>query len=323
MSAIERAGAERHVDSLNALKVFSRAAELRSFTEAGQQLGLSASAVGKAVARLEDRLGVRLFRRSTRSITLTHEGQQFLESCRRIFFEINAIEYGFAKAKGSPRGRLRVSLPLVGMLMMPTLSRFMRAYPDVELDMDFNDHLVDVVNDGFDVVVRTGDASDSRLISRTLGTYRLQIVGAPSYFERAGTPMVPNDLLQHACLHHKYPTSGKLQRWPLITPASGNDISLPLTGASSTVEPLIALAEAGVGIACVPDFATLEQVADGRLATVLNAYVEHSGVFRAVWPSSPYVSPKMRVFVDFLAANLLPAQTSPLPTQAIAASKAG
>lgn len=295
------------VDSLNALKVFSRAAELRSFTDAGQQLGLSSSAVGKAVARLEKRLGVRLFHRSTRSITLTQEGQQFLESCRRIFSEIDAIESGFAQSKGAPKGRLRVSLPMVGMLMMPTLSGFMRAYPEIELDLDFSDHLVDVVNDGFDVVVRTGDASDSRLIARTLGAYRLQLVGAPSYFARAGTPSKPEDLLNHACLHHRYPTSGKLQRWPLVTPASGNDVALPVTASASTVEPLIALAEEGLGVTCVPNFAIRRQLADGSLVTVLDEYVEHSGVFRAVWPSSPYVSPKLRVFVDFLAANLLPA----------------
>src|SRR5471030_1859804 len=105
-----------NLDNLSALKVFSRAAETRSFTEAGNQLGLSSSAVGKAVARLEQRLGVRLFHRSTRSITLTEEGEQFLESCRRIFAEVEAIETGFAHAKGVPRGRLRVSLPLVGTL---------------------------------------------------------------------------------------------------------------------------------------------------------------------------------------------------------------
>lgn len=147
--------------------------------------------------------------------------------------------------------------------------------------------------------MRTGDASDSRLIARTLGAYRLQLVGAPSYFARAGTPSKPEDLLNHACLHHRYPTSGKLQRWPLVTPASGNDVALPVTASSSTIEPLIALAEEGLGVTCVPDFAIRRQLTDGGLVTVLDEYVEHSGVFRAVWPSSPYVSPKLRVFVDF------------------------
>ncbi|WP_449491301.1 LysR family transcriptional regulator [Caballeronia sp. M23-90] len=294
------------MDSLNALRIFSSAAEFRSFTETAQRLGISPSAVGKAVARLEARVGVRLFHRSTRSITLTQEGQQFLDGCRRIFSEIDALESGFAQSRGAPSGRLRVSLPMIGMLMMPTLSAFMRSFPEIELDMNFSDYLVDVVNDGFDVVVRTGEATDSRLVARTLGAYRLQLVGASVYFDQAGTPDEPSDLLGHACLHHRYPTSGKLQRWPLMNAGTPLDLTLPVTASSSTVEPLIALAEAGMGITCVPDFAIRRQVLDGSLSVVLDRYTEHSGVFRAVWPYSPYPSPKLRVFVDFLAKNLLP-----------------
>src|ERR1700712_2660388 len=118
------------VDSLGALTAFVRTAETRSFTEAGRQLSLSSSAIGKAVARLEERLGVRLFHRSTRSITLTQEGKIFLDSCRRIFKEIDTVELEFAQSKGAPQGRLRVSLPMVGMLMMPSIGSFIRTYPD-------------------------------------------------------------------------------------------------------------------------------------------------------------------------------------------------
>ena len=297
MSRMEAPG----LDSLGALSAFMRAAEARSFTEAGRQLSLSSSAIGKAVARLEERLGVRLFHRSTRTITLTQEGRLYLESCRRIFAEIEAVEMEFAQTKGAPKGKLRVSLPLVGMLMTPTLTAFMRAYPDIELDMEFTDHLVDVIDGGFDVVVRTGEASDSRLMARTVGKYRLEVVGAPAYFARAGTPQTPLDLVHHACLHHKYPTSGRLQPWPF---AAGHDVVLPNTAAASTIEPLVAFAEQGLGLACVPDFAIRRHVAEGRLQVVLGAFIDHSGVFRAVWPSSRFLSPKIRVFVDFLAAHL-------------------
>jgi len=292
------------LDSLGALTAFVRAADTRSFTDAGRQLGVSSSAVGKAVARLEERLGVRLFHRSTRSIALTQEGKLFLDSCRRIFAEIEAVEQEFAQTKGAPTGKLRVSLPLIGMLMMPTLGQFMRAYPDIELDMDFTDHLVDVIDGGFDVVVRTGEATDSRLMARTLGNYRLEVAGAPAYFARAGTPETPADLLHHTCLHHRYPTTGKLQRWPFARTASGVEVDLPVSAAASTIEPLVSLAEAGVGLVCVPDFAIRRQLAEGSLTTVLGEHIEHKGVFRAVWPSSRYVAPKLRVFIDFLAANL-------------------
>lgn len=301
------------MDSLGALTVFMRTAEARNFTDAGRQLSLSSSAVGKAVSRLEERLGVRLFHRSTRSMTLTQEGKLFLESCRRIFSEIETVELEFAQTRGAPKGKLQVSLPLVGTLMMPTLSQFMLAYPDIQLEMDFTDHIVDVIEGGYDVVVRTGEARDSRLMARTLGAYRLEVVGSPTYFARAGWPATPEDLTAHACLHHKFPTSGKLQRWPFARTALGHDVALPITAASSTVEPLISLAQFGVGVACVPDFAIRPQIADGSLVTILGDYIDHTGVFRAVWPSSRYLSPKVRAFVDFLAGHLF-AETQPALT---------
>lgn len=294
-----------NLDNLSSLKVFTRAAEAHSFTEAGNQLGLSSSAVGKAIARLEQRLGVRLFHRSTRSVRMTEEGQRFLESCRRIFSEIEAIETGFAETKSRPSGRLRVSLPSVGTLMIPTLTGFMVAYPEIELDLHFSDHLVDVVNDGFDVVVRTGDATDSRLIARSLGNYHLQLVGSPAYFKRAGVPKRPEELAKHVCLHHRFATNGKLERWPLKAIAGADDVAVPVMSTCSSIEPLIALAEAGLGIVCVPDFVWRRQQADGSLVQVLAEHTEHTGTFRAVWPASPYLSPKLRAFVDFLSVHLL------------------
>jgi DNA-binding transcriptional LysR family regulator len=292
----------RHTDSLGALDAFVRAAEARSFTAAGRQLGVSSSAIGKAVARLEQRLGVRLLHRSTRSVTLTPEGALFLERCRRIFSEIETAETELAQTQGAPRGRLRVSLPLAGMLMMPTLGAFMQAYPEIELDLDFTDRLVDVIEEGFDAVIRAGEVSDSRLMSRFLGVFRLQLVAAPDYLARRGVPRTPEDLAGHACLQHRFATSGKFEPWPLR-----REIALPATAVANTIEPLIALAEQGLGIACLPDFAIRRQVEDGRLAVVLADHTAHEGVFRLLWPSSRYPSPKLRVFVDFLARNLFPA----------------
>src|SRR5256886_11126238 len=160
------------MDSLGSLNAFVRAAEARNFTVAGRQLGVSSSAVGKAVARMEERLGVRLFHRSTRSITLTAEGALVLDWSRRIFSEIEAAELGLSQTHEAPRGTLRVGLPLVGMLMIPTLAAFMRTYPEIMLDLDFSDRIIDVIEEGFDAVVRFADAGDTRLMSRALGTYR-------------------------------------------------------------------------------------------------------------------------------------------------------
>ena len=292
------------MDSLGALNIFVQAAEARSFTIAGRQLGVSSSAVGKAVARLEARLGVRLFHRSTRAITLTPEGAMFLERCRRIFCEMEAAELELSQTRAHPSGVLRVSLPLVGMLMMPTLSAFMRAWPDVELDLDFTDRLVDVIEEGFDAVIRTGEGSDSRLMTRTLGGFRYKLVGAPDYFEEHGVPQTAADLRHHRCLHHRYRSTGKLEEWFLIDDTGTPVQDIPRAAVSSAIEPLLYMAERGLGIACLPDFAVRDRLTEGTLVSVLDGAVRHSGVFRILWPSSRHLSPKLRAFVDFIADSL-------------------
>jgi DNA-binding transcriptional LysR family regulator len=197
-------------------------------------------------------------------------------------------------------------MPLNGMLMVPTLGDFIRAYPDIDLDIEFTDSFVDVVDGGYDVVLRSGEVSDSRLKSRRLGTYQFEIVGSPNYFARAGVPFKPEDLLEHACLHRKHPTTGKLHPWPFAPSAMANDLVLPTTAMASTLDALVHLAESGVGIACVPNFCARGQIADGSLVNVLKEYVDRVEVVRAMWPSSRYQSPKLRAFIDFLAGNLLP-----------------
>jgi DNA-binding transcriptional LysR family regulator len=294
------------MDSLGSLNAFVRAAEARSFTVAGRQLGLSSSAIGKAVARMEERLGVRLLHRSTRSITLTAEGARFLERCRRIFSEIEAAELELSQTHEAPRGTLRVGLPLVGMLMMPTLVAFMKAYPEVTLDLDFSDRVVDVIEEGFDAVVRFADAGDSRLMSRALGTYRRRLVAAPAYLAARGVPLTPDDLKAHACLGHRFPTSGKFERWPLRPEQAGIEGELPKAAVASTLEPIIFMAEQGMGVAYLPDFAIGRQLREGALVTVLDDYTDRTGPLRILWPSNRHLAPKLRAFVDFLAANLVP-----------------
>jgi DNA-binding transcriptional LysR family regulator len=293
------------MDSLGSLNAFVRAAEARSFTVAGRQLGVSSSAIGKAVARMEERLGVRLLHRNTRRNTLTAEGARFLERCRRIFSEIEAAELELSQTHEAPRGTLRVSLPLVGTVMMPTLVAFMRVYPEIKLDLDFSDRVVDVIEEGFDAVVRFADVGDSRLMSRALGTYRRRLVAAPAYLAAKGVPLTPADLKAHACLHHKFPTSRKFERWPLQPEHADIESELPKTAVASTLEPLIYMAEQGLGIAYLPDFAIARQLRERLLVTVLDDYTDLSGPLRVLWPSSRHLAPKLRAFVDFLAANLV------------------
>lgn len=290
------------VDNIGPLNVFMIVAETRSFVRTGEALGVSSSAVGKTMARLEKRLGVRLFHRNTRSIAITAEGVMFLERCRRIFSEIEAAEQELSQTMAAPRGRLRVSLPLAGMLFMPTITKFMRLFPEVTIDLDFTDRLVDVIEEGFDAVVRTGEVIDSRLMVRTLGKFSHRIVGSKDYFTRFGVPERPQDLSAHICLHHKYPSSGKLERWPLD--ASEGKLELPVSSMASTLEPLISMAEEGLGLACLPLFTIGRQIDDGKLVAVLDKHIEDVGEFRILWPSSRHLSPKIQAFVKFMAENL-------------------
>ncbi|AQZ93360.1 LysR family transcriptional regulator [Halopseudomonas phragmitis] len=292
------------MESLNSIAFFVQAAETRSFSEAGRNLGVSSSAVGKSVSRLEERLGVRLFHRSTRSITLTAEGTLFLERCRRILCEVEAAELELAETQQAPRGRLRISLPLVGMLVMPALTAFMHRYPAIELDVDFSDRLVDVIEEGFDVVMRTGKPADSRLMSRPLGNYRLKLVASPDYLASHGTLEVPADLAHHACLQHKFPSTGKFEPWPLKRAEDASEWVLPASMVCNTSAALMDVAVAGLGIACLPDFMVRRAIERGELTPVLDAYIEHQGTFRLLWPSSKHLSPKLRVFIDFMVETL-------------------
>lgn len=291
------------MESLSSLNVFVHVAETRSFVAAGRILGVSASAVGKSIARMETKLNVRLFHRSTRSVTLTAEGALFLERSRRIVAELEAAESELSQLSESPRGRLRLSLPQVSTLLLPVLGEFMRRYPDIELDLDFTDRIVDVVEEGFDAVVRTGQMADSRLSMRKLGTFHHLLVGAPAYFAEHGVPGEPQDLLNHRCLHFRFPNSGKLEQWPF--PAH-QDLTLPVSMVCNNIETRQCFALQGLGIACLPDFSIRKELARGQLVTVLDQYVKRSADFFILWPSGGYMTPKLRVLIDFLSERVFP-----------------
>lgn len=210
------------LDSLSGITAFVQVAETRSFTEAGRLLEISSSAVGKSVARMEERLGVRLFHRSTRSVTLTAEGEMFLERCRRIIQEAEQAEIELSQLAESPRGKLRISVPLQNTLMFPLLSGFMQAYPQIELDVDLSDRMVDVIEEGFDAVIRTGQPSDSRLMSRKLGEYKLELVASRPIWRGTGAPRTRiNCVTMPACCTNSPPAvrwnAGRCARRRLTT----------------------------------------------------------------------------------------------------------
>lgn len=286
------------MEKMSGMEIFAHVAQTRSFIATGRAKGISSSAVSKSISRLEERLGVRLFQRSTRSVRLTSEGEVFLERCQRIFSEVQAAEDELSAMTQQPRGRLRIGLPLAGGLMLPMISSFMVRYPDIELDLDFSDRLTDVIEEGMDVVIRGGELSDSRLISRRLGSFRLCIVGSEDYFARHGTPDCPDALAGHACLHYRFPSSGKIAWWPLKTSLG---TSVPSTLICSSLEALLFMVKEGRGIACLPDYSIKDALDNGELRTVLDGYIAHITTFHILWPSARQMTPKVRAFVDHVA----------------------
>jgi DNA-binding transcriptional LysR family regulator len=185
--------------------------------------------------------------------------------------------------------------------VLPVLADFMRAYPAVELDLSFTDRMVDVVEEGYDAVVRTGELLDSRLSSRQLGSFATVIVGSPAYFAQHGVPQRPADLAGHPCMHYRFPNSGKLEVWPLLREAGEAEPRLPTSMICDNAETRVWFALQGLGIACLPAFAVRAELAAGTLRTVLDDYVDRTITFRLLWPSGRHLTPRLRAFIDFMA----------------------
>lgn len=292
------------VESLSGLNAFVTAAQLGSFVAASERLCVSASAIGKSVARLEASLGVSLFNRSTRSLSLTEEGLLFFERSQRIVRELEEAEQELSRLMAAPRGRLRLSFPAIGYhLLLPLLPGFTARYPEIELDLDFNDRLVDVIGEGYDAVLRSGEFADSRLKTRRMGGFRFRLVGAVDYFHQHGIPLRPADLTRHNCLLYRFAGSGQIQAWHFD---SDNEPPLSPAGALvfNNLEAQISAARRGLGLIYVPDFAVADYLASGELQSVLDTHITAGGQFSLLWPGNRHLLPKLRVLIDYLAEHI-------------------
>lgn len=299
------------MDNLTGVMAFVKTSEALSFVSAARALGISASAVGKNVARLEADLNVRLLHRSTRKVSLTAEGALFYERCRKILDDLEDARAMVSDAIEAPRGKLRVSLPTIGYrFLLQHLADFRAAHPQVELELDFNDRLVDVIEEGFDVVIRSGSLAESKLMSRRLGPFRFVLCASPAYLHRKGRPEVLSALGQHECLRYRFVTTGKIMDWSLSANPALTGLHLPTALVLNNMEAVLMAAVAGQGIAYVPDFLARQALALGQLHTVLDRYTQEQGVFWALWPSNRHLSPKVRAFVDFAEQRLFPGCTS-------------
>lgn len=290
------------IDDLPSLALFARVVHLRSFSAAAREAGIAKSAVSRRVASLEDTLGVRLLRRSTRSLSVTEEGLRVFEQCAKIVAAAGAAEEAAGLEAGVARGVLRVSAPVVlaEMHVGHAVGRFLRDHPEVEVQMSTDNRLIDLVEDGFDVVVRVGRLADSSYYARKLATDRLIVCGSPEYLERFGTPERPADLLEHNCLRYALvPTTGEWR----FRGRDGRPAGIPVRG-NFVVDDggvLRSAALSGLGLAVLPSFMVKREITEGRLRLVLEGERRAEIGIYAVTAHRTHGPLRVRVFLDSLA----------------------
>ncbi|MFA9217799.1 MAG: LysR family transcriptional regulator [Sphingomonadaceae bacterium] len=311
------------MESLTGLIAFARTASLGSYTAAARSLGVSPSAVSKSVQRLEDQLQLRLFMRTTRSLTLTPEGRDLQERTVRLLQEVEQIEQAAASARAEPAGLIRVAVPFpVGThILAPALPRFRERYPNLSIDLRMGDRYADLIEEGIDVAIRIGATSDSSLISRPLAPHRLCVFAAPSYLAKRGRPTMVDELLEHECVNFRYQSSGQLLRWPFQV--AGRTVEMaPNAGIIiDTTEGLMAVLLAGGGVGMLPTYAAAPYVERNLLVPLLPELTVERYMIAAMWQESRRGSPNVKAFVDFLLEIFpTPAPWDLIVTQAGAAA---
>jgi DNA-binding transcriptional LysR family regulator len=299
------------MSSLGEIETFVAVVAAGSFTRAARRLGVSQSLVSRSVAALEARLAARLLHRTTRKLQLTTDGQAFYERCARVLAELQEAELTVSRNHEQPRGLLRVDAPsLLGLLVViPALPGFFARHPEVKVQLTLRDHYVDIVGEGLDVALRMGDIADSSFIARKLGMARVITCATPSYLERRGRPRTLEDLARHDCLVSLI--DGVPQAWLYGSQGQAHEVAVsgPLHVASGPA--VLESARAGLGLVRLFDYVVAADIAAGRLEEVL---AEHSNVQRpvsAVYPASRHLSPKVRVFVDYMVEIWARLQAAP------------
>jgi LysR family transcriptional regulator for bpeEF and oprC len=297
------------MNNLNAIPLFISVGESPNLTAAGERLGLTASAVSKAVTRLEEELGQRLIHRTTRKIRLTEEGRAFLERCRHILNEIAEAEAEVAHTRATPHGRLRVQMPIgFGRIVVaPALGEFTKRYPELVLDVEMSDRIVDIATEGKDAALHIGEVRDSRVIARKLCALRFVTCATPEYLAKHGEPQIPEDLEKHRCLGYFIPQAGHYRDWNFER--DGKRIAMPVSGCLNVnnAESILDAAVAGAGIAHMATFVAAEAVRQGKLKVVLRQFASIGPNVSVLYLPNKHMSPRIRALVEFLS-TLVPAE---------------
>jgi DNA-binding transcriptional LysR family regulator len=294
------------IDRMRDINAFVHVAEAKSFTAAAERIGLSRSAVGKSVLRLEDRLGVRLLQRTTRRVSLTSEGAVFHERCIRILADLDEAEMSMLSHSQAPRGQLRLELPVsFGRLhVLPIVSQFMSKWPEISVNISFNDRYVDLIDEGVDLAIRLGGSDDSRLMTRLLAPHRLVTCASPAYLARRGIPQDVEQLADHSCLAFIH--GGRPVEWRFSINGQMSSVAIKGRFSATNAEALRDATLAGYGIARLATFLISDDLRAGRLLRVLDDISADGQSVRAVYPSSRHLSPKVRSFIDELLSAWRP-----------------
>ena len=289
------------MDRLKQIESFVAVATKGSLTAAANAEGVAPAVIGRRIDALEERLGVKLLVRTTRRITLTHEGSAFLEDCQRIIADLANAEASVSEGGVKASGHLRLTAPagFGRRHVAPLVPRFLALHPDVSISLNLSDRLVDIVNEGVDCAVRVGDLPDSSLVSVRLADNRRMCVATPGYLKRAGTPQHPSELSRHRCLTLSSEAS-QTRGWAFTV--DGQVVHLRPAGPldCSDGQVLHDWCVQGLGIAWRSTWEVQDEIADGRLVTVLDAFAAPPNGVYAVFPQRKHLPLRVRLWIDFL-----------------------
>lgn len=288
---------------LGSLELFCAAAELGGFTAAATAAGVTPAAVSRTVARLEERLGVRLFVRTTRQIRLSDAGQAYYEQCRQALGQLAEAERELSGQQLAPSGLLRISAPTTygHHRLLPRLPEFRARYPDIRVDVHVSNRNIDFAAEGYDLAVRVRAPADSTLIARHLEDAELVLVAAPDYLRRRGEPQSLDELTRHDCIQFELPSSGRAIPW--LFREAGRDIERTTSGGYACSDDVLAgvtLARHGAGLFQAYRFTVDEDLRAGRLVELLKPFGGRSRPYNLLYPHQRFVPLRVRCFVDFL-----------------------
>jgi len=298
---------------LESLTIYARVAELASFTQAAEQLGLPKARVSTAVQALEVQLGTRLLQRTTRSVRMTPDGEAFYERCKTVLADIDELGSLFQQAPAALRGRLRVdmSTSMARDVVIPRLGEFMSAHPLIDIELSTTDRQVDLVNEGFDCVVRVGKLADSELVARRLGHFRMMNCASPAYLAAHGTPTTLDDLDDHQLIHYSSTLGAKSPGWEYFDGTRWRFKAMRGSITVNSAQAYEAACLAGLGLVQVPVTANSRLLARGELVEVLPQFVAEPMPVSLLYAHRAGLSKRLQAWMNWLAQLLAPDLAAP------------